>query len=93
MANCHDLFMECFDKIEHVSKHWRELGLRLRVKNHQLDAIESNYPRNVVRCKMDMLSTWLRSSPADPAAELDAALDKLKHTVHGENIYSACMFE
>ena len=84
-----NLFMECFDKTEHFSKHWKELGARLRLEMHCLDEIESNHPRDVGRCRMEMLATWLRSSPADPAAELDTALDKLKHTVHGEKIYSA----
>ena len=85
-----DLFIKCFDKTEHFSKHWKELGARLRLEMHQLDEIECNHPRDVVRCRMDMLSTWLKNNPADPAAELDTALDEVQHTVHGEKISHAC---
>ena len=81
-----DLFIEFFDKTKHFSKYWKELGVRLRLEMHQLDEIESNHPRDVGRCRMDMLSTWLKSDPADPAAELDAALDELQHTVYGEEM-------
>ena len=89
MAHSHDLFMKCFDKTEHFSKHWRELGARLGVQIYLLDEIESNHPRNVARCRMDMLSTWLKSDPADPEAQLDAALNYLQRTVHGEIVLHA----
>ena len=81
-----DLFIEFLEKTKHLSKHWKELGVMLRLEKHQLDEIESNYPRDVGRCRMDMLSTWLKNNPADPAAELDTALDELQRTVHGEEI-------
>ena len=86
MADSHDLFMDCIEKTDQVSKYWRELGLRLKVKMYRLDEIESNHTKDVARCRMDMLSTWLRSNPTDPKAELDAALEKLKHSMHGEEI-------
>ena len=84
MADSRTLFIECLDKTEPFSKHWKELGARLRLEMYILDEIEINRPRDVGRCRMDMLDAWLKSDPADPAAELDAALDDIQRTVHGE---------
>ena len=83
MAN-NDMFHVCYRNTRHVSVHWKELGVLLNVEKHCLDEIDRDNPRDVVSCRMDMLSAWLRSNPADPAAELDAALDDLQRTVHGE---------
>ena len=36
-----------------------ELGLRLGLHKNTLDAIETNYPRDVSRCLIECLSQWL----------------------------------
>ena len=87
----HVVFMKCFDKTEHFSKHWKELGIRLGLEVHRLDRIEYNHPRNVDRCRLEMLSTWLNSTTSStPEAELDAVLDSLQHTIHGEKYCIVC---
>ena len=78
------MFHLCYRNTRHVSVHWKELGALLNVEKHCLDEIDRDNLRDVVSCRMDMLSAWLRSNPTDPAAELDAALDDLQHKVHGK---------
>ena len=41
-----------------------ELGLKLGLKKNTLDAIETNYPRDVHRCLIECLSKWLERADA-----------------------------
>ena len=84
------MFQVCYRKTRHVSVHWKELGIQLKVEKYVLDEIDRDNPKDVVSCRLEMLSTWLKSDPADPEAQLDAALDDLQRTVHGEKSV-ACM--
>ena len=43
---------------------WLELGLRLRIKNDDLTIIETNYPKDVVRCLKECLVKWLKTGKA-----------------------------
>ena len=83
MAN-NDMFHLCYRNTRHVSVHWKELGALLNVEKYRLDEIDKDNPRDVVSCRMDMLSAWLKNNPADPEKQLDAALDILQCNVHGE---------
>ena len=43
---------------------WRRLGLRLSIKNDDLTIIETNYPKDVVRCLEECLVKWLKTGKA-----------------------------
>ena len=67
MAN-NDMFHLCYRNTRHVSVHWKELGALLNVEKHCLDEIDRDNPRDVVSCRMDMLSAWLRSKSHWPCS-------------------------
>ena len=85
------VLQKCLNKTKTFSSNWKYLGLLLQVKKHLLDATEKNYQRDVDTCKMEMLATWLRSNPADPDAELDAALKELRNTLRDAVQCKICM--
>jgi len=43
-----------------VAPKWMELGLYLGLEQPVLDALESNYPRDVNRCLTETLARWLQ---------------------------------
>ena len=47
-----------------TTSRWRKLGLRLRIKNDDLTTIETNYPKDVVRCLEECLVKWLKTGKA-----------------------------
>ena len=57
-----------------------------------MDEIDRDNPKDVVSCRLEMLSTWLKSDTADPVVELDAALDDLQRKVHGKKHYELDQF-
>ena len=40
---------------------WFSLGVKLGLEDHELHTIEQNYHGDSERCKLEMLSRWLRS--------------------------------
>jgi hypothetical protein len=52
--------------IEAVVNKWYQLGINLDILYHVLQAIERNFPNDVMRCKLEMVITWLNSSPPNP---------------------------
>ena len=53
---------------------WYLLGLQLRVTGHELDVIESNYPRDNHMCKVKMFGAWLRMGTSATYEKLARAL-------------------
>ena len=53
---------------------WYLLGLQLGVSGHELDVIESNYPRDNNMCKMKMFAAWLRVDASATYEKLARAL-------------------
>ena len=43
---------------------WRRLGLRLSISHDDLTIIETNYPKDVVRCLEECLVKWLKTGKA-----------------------------
>ena len=43
---------------------WLTLGIFLKVNYEELKTIEKNYPGNLIRCRQEMLSNWIRSGNA-----------------------------
>ena len=48
------------DELVSVAPRWMELGLSLGLEQSVLDALESNYPRDVNRCLTETLARWLQ---------------------------------
>ena len=47
-----------------TTSNWRELGLRLSISHDDLTIIETNYPKDVVRCLEECLVKWLKTGKA-----------------------------
>lgn len=54
-----DDMMIVMEELVDVNKNWKELGIALGLREPTLDGIEANY-HDVEKCKMGMLSKWLR---------------------------------
>ena len=67
---------------------WLELGLRLRIKNDDLTIIETNYPKDVVRCLKECLVKWLKTGKATYTG-LAEALKKMEEGAAADYISSA----
>ena len=62
-----DNLVDIIDALEEggfATSKWRRLGLRLRIKNDDLTIIETNYPKDVVRCLEECLVKWLKKGKA-----------------------------
>ena len=66
---------------------WRRLGLRLSIKNDELKTIETNYPKNVVRCLEECLIKWLKTGKATYTG-LAEALKKMGEGAAADHISS-----
>ena len=77
------VLQQCLCKTRNYSANWMRLGFVLKVKEHLLKEIEKNYPRDVDTCRIKMLPVWLKdNNPADPEAELEAALKEFQKTAY-----------
>ena len=56
--------LQLLKKCDFSDSKWMELGLKLGLKKTTLDAIETNYPRDVGRCLIECLSKWLERADA-----------------------------
>ena len=59
-----DDLQEVLAMLVDVSSRWKELGLALHLKKPTLDNIYEDH-REVSKCKMEMLSSWLQQAAAD----------------------------
>ena len=70
-----------------TTSRWRKLGLRLRIKNDDLTNIETNYPKDVVRCLEECLVKWLKTGKAT-YIRLAEALKKMGEGAAADHISS-----
>ena len=70
-----------------TTSRWRKLGLRLRIKNDDLKIIETNYPKDVVRCLEECLIKWLKTGKA-AYIRLAEALKKMGEGAAADHISS-----
>ena len=77
-----EFLLLCLEKTRRCSVNWFDLGLMLKVKKHILNEIKEDNPGKVGTCRREMLDAWLKSDPADPEAQLDAALNEFRKTTH-----------
>ena len=85
-----DNFIDIIDALEEggfTTSKWRRLGLRLRIKNDDLTIIETNYPKDVVRCLEECLVKWLKTGKATYAG-LAEALKKTGENTAADHISS-----
>ena len=50
-----------------VAPRWMDLGLALGLDKHDLESLESNYPRDVNRCLTETLARWLQQVRTAPS--------------------------
>ena len=50
------------ETIHSLTAKWFNLGLALGLSSDALDQIESNHPRDSLRCLTEMIKAWLRSN-------------------------------
>ena len=85
-----DNLVDIIDALEEhgfTTSNWRRLGLRLRIKNDDLTIIETNYPKDVVRCLEECLVKWLKTGEAT-YTELAKALKKIGEGAAADHISS-----
>ena len=56
---------------------WFRLGVQLGIKTAKLREIETDHPRDVQRCKLEVLDWWLRNMPQVSWEKLANALHKI----------------
>ena len=54
--------MTIVEDIHVIAAQWFNLGLALRLSYSKLRQIESNFPRDSLRCLTEMVEMWLQSS-------------------------------
>ena len=52
--------------LKEIVHNWFQLGIYLDLPKRDLDAIEYNHPRDVERCKIEMVATWLSTYHPHP---------------------------
>ena len=72
-----DPYQHAFKRTKFLSSEWKQLGTLLKVPPYRLNEIESNHPKNAVKCRMEMLHAWVNSDPKNPEKELDTAMEDL----------------
>ena len=78
---------DALDEGGFTTSRWRKLGLRLRIKNDDLKIIETNYPKDVVRCLEECLVKWLKTGKATYTG-LAEALKKMGEGAAADHISS-----
>ena len=70
-----------------TTSNWRGLGLRLSISYDDLKIIETNYPKDVVRCLEECLVKWLKTGKATYTG-LAEALKKMGEGAAADHISS-----
>ena len=60
---------------------WFLLGIHLGVKRHKLKQIEVQHPRDIERCKLEMVVCWRQSDPTASWPKLKEALRKRNYSI------------
>ena len=79
--------IDALEKGGFTTSNWNRLGLRLRIKNDDLTIIETNYPKDVVRCLEECLVKWLKTGKATYTG-LAEALKKMGEGAAADHISS-----
>ena len=58
---------------------WHNLGIQLGVPVDELREIERNYPRDISRCRSEMLSYWFHNAKEQSWNVIADALEKIDH--------------
>ena len=58
------------NELHEVKAKWYDLGVQLRMKIHDLDAIEIECLKNCDRCLIKMLSSWLSQTDHSPTWQI-----------------------
>ena len=58
-----------------TSTDWYRLGLRFRIMDDDLNIIEHNHHKNVVRCLEECLRKWLKTGEATYTGLFEALMD------------------
>ena len=56
---------------------WYQLGVQLEIDSATLSTIESNHPRDALRCMTEVLDWWLRNAPERSWEKLAEALEAM----------------
>ena len=62
------------NSISTLTAQWFDLGVALGLSYDTLKTIESNYPKDVNRCRTEMITAWLRSTSQPSWQRLASAL-------------------
>ena len=65
----------------HNVTNWFVLGIHLGVKRHKLKQIEVQHPRDIERCKLEMVVCWRQSDPTASWPKLKEALRKRNYSI------------
>ena len=60
---------------------WFMLGIHLGVKRHKLKQIEVQHPRDIERCKLEMVVCWRQSDSTASWPKLKEALRKRNYSI------------
>ena len=88
-----DNLIDIIDALEEggfTTSEWHRLGLHLRIKNNDLKIIETNYPKDVVRCLEECLVKWLKTDKATYTG-LAEALKKMGEGAAANHIREKCV--
>ena len=66
--------------LNHVTN-WFMLGIHLGVKRHKLKQIEVQHPRDIERCKLEMVFCWKQSDPTASWPKLKEALRERNYSI------------
>ena len=66
--------MTIVDTVHTLTAKWFNFGLALGLSFNALDQIESNHPKDSLRCLTEVIKTWLRNNPQSSWQELASAL-------------------
>ena len=83
--------IDALEKGGFASTGWRRLGLQLKIKNNDLRIIETNNPKDVVRCLEECLVQWLITGKATYNG-LAEALKKMGEGAAADHIISECVY-
>ena len=66
------------NKLKPVTE-WYNLGIQLGVPDYLLSQIQSNYSRDICKCKSEMLSYWFRNADDQSWHVIADALEKIDY--------------
>ena len=78
---------------------WYILGIKLNLPQSILATIEANHPRDIDRCRLEMLTKWLQMTPTASWSDIVQALYEMNlhslaqkvQQVHGVSLTGTCM--